>query len=54
MLIFDQPNSITGGKVDQTGGYFTYKLKEEPTVAPLKLQRKHCARQPHLEALVEE
>jgi hypothetical protein len=50
----DQPSSIPGGKVDQSGGYFTYKLKEEPKVGPPKLQRKHCARQPHLEALVEE
>lgn len=51
---FDQPNSIPGGKVDQSSGYFTYKLKEEPKVVPPKLQRKHCAKQPHLEALVEE
>jgi hypothetical protein len=51
---FNQPQSIPGGKVDRSGGYFTYKLKEEPKTVPKKPQKKRCARQPHLEALMEE
>jgi hypothetical protein len=51
---FDQPNSVPGGRVDQSSGYFTYNLKEEPKPVPPKPQKKRCARQPHLEALMEE
>lgn len=52
---FNQPNSVPGGKVDQSSGYFSYKLKEETkSVVPRKPQTKRCARRPHLEALVEE
>lgn len=48
------PNSVPGGKVDQSGGYFTYKLKEETKSLPRKQVKKRCSKQPHLEVLVEE